>query len=324
MWIEPKDSFVVQVKAVEICTSDKYKTGCTLRFPRLEKFRADKAWHECMRTGELTKLREKNEGFLASGKHYSLDNGSAAGGEDEPVKKRKKTVTKRFAVDSNFKGIDASLVDRVDTVFEGKEFCIVVDEDYTKKSLLERQIAELGGEIAQNPGKDTFCVLTSKITHRIQGYIRRNAHNIVKLEWIQRCIADRRLYTWRPSDMYHSTAETQRQFDKLYDEYGDSYMEDATENSLRSIFAAMSSSEYASLDANDPKTVRELWQQMAEIENEYFPDESARFGLFRLCEIYVAPNVTGSGLIKLRIRWRGGRVTEHASDQTTHCVLDRA
>ena len=31
VWIEPKDSFIVQVKAVEILTSDKYKTGCTLR-----------------------------------------------------------------------------------------------------------------------------------------------------------------------------------------------------------------------------------------------------------------------------------------------------
>jgi DNA ligase-4 len=32
VWIEPKDSFIVQVKAVEIVHSDKYKTGVTLRY----------------------------------------------------------------------------------------------------------------------------------------------------------------------------------------------------------------------------------------------------------------------------------------------------
>ena len=68
VWIEPKDSFIVQVKAVEITKTDKYKTGLTLRFPRLEKFRHDKPWYECMKFSELTDLFKKNEGKLASGK----------------------------------------------------------------------------------------------------------------------------------------------------------------------------------------------------------------------------------------------------------------
>lgn len=63
----------MQVKAVEICPSDKYKTGCTLRFPRLEKFRPDKSWFECMKLSELNELRDKNEGKLASGKHLDLN-----------------------------------------------------------------------------------------------------------------------------------------------------------------------------------------------------------------------------------------------------------
>ena len=60
VWIKPEDSFIVQIKAVEIVASDKYKTGCTLRFPRLEKFREDKLWHECMTLAELNELRSVN------------------------------------------------------------------------------------------------------------------------------------------------------------------------------------------------------------------------------------------------------------------------
>lgn len=161
MWIDPKDSYVVQVKAVEITASEKYKTGCTLKFPRLERFRPDKPWHECMRESELTKLRAKNEGYLTSGKHYELgddeDGGNFGEDGDEPIKKRKKmTVVKKATVASNFKGIDASLVDKIGAVFQDKQVCVVVDEDHVKKSAIEKQIIELGGETVQNPGEFFF------------------------------------------------------------------------------------------------------------------------------------------------------------------------
>lgn len=58
VWIEPKDSMVVQTKAVEIIESDKYKCGITLRFPRLEKFRDDKGPNDSLKLSELKSLRE--------------------------------------------------------------------------------------------------------------------------------------------------------------------------------------------------------------------------------------------------------------------------
>lgn len=162
VWIEPKDSFIVQVKAVEICPSDKYKAGLTLRFPRLEKFRPDKPWYECMKLSELNELRDKNEGRLTSGKHFDLNDYDEEGnlnmgddGDDEPsVKKKRMTArsVKKLAVASCFKGIDASVVDKISDLFEGKEFCVQVDEDHGKKTFYEKSIAELGGEICQNPG----------------------------------------------------------------------------------------------------------------------------------------------------------------------------
>ena len=77
VWIEPTKSKIVQIRAAEIISSDKcvqwthlkacgscvvcplrYKCGCTLRFPRLEKFRDDKEWYDCMTTDELEHLRQ--------------------------------------------------------------------------------------------------------------------------------------------------------------------------------------------------------------------------------------------------------------------------
>lgn len=156
VWIDPKNSFVVQVKAVEIVTSDKYKTGCTLRFPRLEKFRLDKPWFECMSLNELKELRDKNEGRLTS-KHVNLDdNEFDMMDEDEPrVKKRKKasTNTRKATVGVIYRGVDASLINKLSDAFQDKEFCVIVEDDNQKKLELEKGVVELGGEISQNPGK---------------------------------------------------------------------------------------------------------------------------------------------------------------------------
>ena len=47
-----------QIRAAEIIASDQYKTGHTLRFPRVEKIRSDKPWYDCMTTVELDDLRQ--------------------------------------------------------------------------------------------------------------------------------------------------------------------------------------------------------------------------------------------------------------------------
>jgi len=50
--------FVRQIKAAEIIDSYQYKTGYTLRFPRVEKIRNDKPWYDCMTITELDDLHQ--------------------------------------------------------------------------------------------------------------------------------------------------------------------------------------------------------------------------------------------------------------------------
>ncbi len=179
VWIEPRNSMVVQVKAVEITETDKYKTGLTLRFPRLEKFREDKAWHECMRLSELKELFSKNQGMLASGKHCELEDydeqGNLNDAEGEPVLKRKKVLKRaaKAAVSERFKGVDASQIEQRSSMFGGKEICVSVGSDKWSKGFIEKKIIECGGEIVQNPGADTFCIVTAKLIHKINIYIQK-------------------------------------------------------------------------------------------------------------------------------------------------------
>ena len=48
----------LQIKAAEIIDSDKFRTGFTLRFPRVEKFRDDKEWYDCMTLPEVEEMKK--------------------------------------------------------------------------------------------------------------------------------------------------------------------------------------------------------------------------------------------------------------------------
>ena len=46
----------MQVRATEVVRSDLYRTGVTLRFPRVERMRYDKLCHQALTTTELKQL----------------------------------------------------------------------------------------------------------------------------------------------------------------------------------------------------------------------------------------------------------------------------
>jgi DNA ligase-4 len=338
-WIDPKDSIIVQVKAVEIVSTDKYKTGCTLRFPRLEKFRDDKPWHQCMKLSELIELKDKNEGKLTSGKHYDLNECDEDGNlidyenDGEPVSKKKKrnvnlNNVKKATVDSRFRGIDASTVNQIGDIFKGKEFCVINGTNKYDKQQLEKKIAEFGGSLVQNPDQETtFCLIASKVIHKISLYISKGFYDIVYADWLIRCIESKSFLIWKPSDMIYSKPETERMFSKSYDQYGDSYDQDCTVESLKEIFSKMESKITS-------KKYAKLREQMAEFENEYYPDDS-KHGLFRLECFYFdlyenindgckkLKNDNGLNLISIKARWHGGLISDFIDENTTKCIVNK-
>lgn len=141
VYIEPCDSVIIQVKAAEIVSSDMYKTGCTLRFPRIERIRDDKEWHQCMTLAELDHFRGKASGKLFS-RHLRIDDD---GGGDEPQKKKKRKVAakpkKVIGIVDHFKQQDLSGVSKETDVFDDVEFCILNGTEDHSKAELEKGVA---------------------------------------------------------------------------------------------------------------------------------------------------------------------------------------
>ncbi|CAH1773972.1 unnamed protein product [Owenia fusiformis] len=316
-WVPPSKAYIVQVKAAEITASRSFKTGYTLRFPRVEKFRTDKNWYDCMTTTELEDLRNKSQGKLA-GRHADVSEES-----ESPKKKRKLAPRQeRATVASQFRGIDTSTVLKISEMFAGKEFSVINGSAKYSKQSLEKKIVEYGGTIVQNPSSDTYCVLAEKVALKVKNLISRNIYDIVKVDWFVRCFESNTYIPWVPSDMIHTSAITAERFAQEYDRYGDSYYNDTGTEQIKQAFAKIG-------EEKDGTSL--MTEDVAEIEMKYFPDECP-LGIFRLARVYVDVNHTVNNseshipnspleITSLDLRFYGATIADTIDDDVSHVVL---
>ncbi|KAM4860192.1 DNA ligase 4 isoform 1-T3 [Thomomys bottae] len=274
VYIEPCNSVIVQVKAAEIVPSEMYKTGSTLRFPRIEKIREDKEWHECMTLDDLEQLRGKASGKLAS-KHLYV------GENEEPREKKRKAAPKMKKVIGIIEHLQApnlSNVSKVSNVFEDVEFCVMSGTDQHPKPELESRIAELGGYIVQNPGPDTYCVIAGSENIRVKNIISSDKHDVVKPTWLLECFKTKSCVPWQPRFMIHMCPSTKQHFAREYDCYGDSYFVDTDLNQLQEVFSGIKNS--------SEQTPEEMTSAIADLEYRYSWDGSP-LAMFRHHTVYV-------------------------------------
>lgn len=320
LWIEPWNSQIVQIRAAEIVVSDKYKCGCTLRFPRVEKVRADKEWYDCMNLDELEQLKQ-----MASGKLFHQQ---TADMESLPPSKKRKlasAIERPRGVASQFRQTDVSDVSATSKMFEGKEFCVVNGTRGLSKADAERKIAEHGGAFVQTPGPETFCVLVQKLIVRATSIISTGLYDVVKMDWLVKCLAEKQCLPFVPSLMIHTAPSTTATFADSYDKYGDSYTEEVTEETLKDIFKK--------IQEQHPDDVQVSREEIALMEERYFVDCNDR-GLFRRYKFYLdmyteigntntAIPCCSLELAGLEIKFHGGQVVAEFDETITHIVFDQ-
>ncbi|XP_076769906.1 DNA ligase 4 [Arvicanthis niloticus] len=319
VYIEPHNSVIVQIKAAEIVPSEMYKTGSTLRFPRIEKIRDDKEWHECMTLGDLEQLRGKASGKLAT-KHLHV------GDDDEPKEKRRKPISKTkktIGIIEHLKAPNLSNISKVSNVFEDVEFCVMSGLDGYPKSDLENKIAEFGGYIVQNPGPDTYCVIAGSENIRVRNIISSDRHDVVKPEWLLECFKTKTCVPWQPRFMIHMCPSTKQHFAREYDCYGDSYFVDTDLDQLKEVFLRIRPSE--------KQTPEEMAPVVADLESRYSWDHSP-LSMFRhhtvYLDLYAVINdlsskieATRLGVTALELQFHGAKVVSYLSEGVSHVIV---
>ncbi|XP_054479774.1 DNA ligase 4 [Anoplopoma fimbria] len=314
VYIEPCNSVIIQVRAAEIVGSDMYKTNCTLRFPRIEKIRDDKEWHQCMTLAELEQFRGKASGKLAS-RHLHIDG-------NEPQKKKRKMAAKPkkvVGIVDHFKPQDLSGVAKETDMFEDVEFCILNGTQDSPKAELEKGVASCGGVVVQNPGPDTYCVIAGAENVRVKNLVTSDRHDVVWASWLLECLRQKQVVPWQPRHMIHMSPSTREHFAKEYDGYGDSYFADTDEQQLREVFGRMSG-------ADEPAAA-----DVGQVEQRY-GWEDLPTSMFRPFQVYVdryadigEPETTIAAscldIRALEFRFHGGTVAQKLEEGVSHVVI---
>jgi DNA ligase-4 len=184
-WIKPEDSLVFEVKATSVHTTDQFRTGLTLRFPRFVKMRPDKTWKEALSLSEFRELKRDAERERKD-KEFKVDDERK---NRRSTKRSKKKPLTLAGADETVKGPYAGPETKV---FEGLTFFIITEcKTPFKKSKveLEQMVKANGGAIVQthDKHKDVICVAESKRV-RVASIIKEGRLSVVKPSWLFDCV----------------------------------------------------------------------------------------------------------------------------------------
>ncbi|KAF9630396.1 DNA ligase ATP-dependent [Lasiodiplodia theobromae] len=196
VWIKPCDSVVVSVKAASVGTTDQFRIGCTLRFPRFKKLRTDKSWKEALSIQEFMTLKDNAERQHAE-KEFKVD--------DARRVKRQRTSKKRPMTIAGFDdGAEASSSSSAKTpadgkaadrpapqVFAGLTFYIMTDSLSPKKSKadLEALVKAHGGALVHSTAAapDVICIADRRLVP-VASVMKKNDRSVLRPVWLLDCV----------------------------------------------------------------------------------------------------------------------------------------
>lgn len=159
MWIDPEDSRVLEVRAMQIIPCDKRLVGVTFRCPRIEKIRYDKDPEGIITLERLQNLIREAPEMKESGMR------------SKPSPPRRAKVYTPLTLPT-----DTSRVETISDLFQGKVFYICGHAwEKDKRKELETIIHKYGGIFHQNYGPQVTHIVAEKSTVQLKRLIEEAA-----------------------------------------------------------------------------------------------------------------------------------------------------
>jgi DNA ligase 4 len=267
-WIKPEDSFVVEVKAASVGSSDEFATKLTLRFPRFKKLRKDRDWENSLTVNAFLNLKAGIEKDHEEKKKFKAEEG-----RKNKRKATKKTLRVMGSYDTS--NADVKFDDKavVSDVFRGLTFWVVTEstgpEMYDKKQL-ETLIKRYGGSIVQThrlPDKKEVLCIVDRRTVKAASLQKTNEALLIRPKWLFDCIAQarvdiahgmgERVLLFEPErHLFYTPSEDLEQglYEGNADPFGDAYYRDTGADELKETFSRMDQNQTGSaskLPANE-------------------------------------------------------------------------
>ncbi|XP_057549954.1 DNA ligase 4 [Amaranthus tricolor] len=318
VWVEsPEKSVIVSITSdIRTISSEVFAAPYSLRFPRIDRLRYDKPWHECLDVQSFIKLVQLSNGTTQRGGGANNDGLSA----DKPKRRRaaKNGAKKKLnlTVPSHFTQTDVSSVKGESRIFANMVFHFVNLSSSHSLDSMHKLVVENGGTFSMN--------LNDTVTHSIGGESRgikfeaakRRGCDVIHHSWVLNCCSQKQLLPLRPQDFVFLSDSTKKKLQEEVDELSDSYFWDVNVTELKQIFCNVSRSENTkAVDYYKKKYCpREEWVR--------FHGCCVYFHLFAMShfpewDIFLKVSMRR---MKVEVSLGGGKVSDNPS-QATHVVV---
>ncbi|KAK2646210.1 hypothetical protein Ddye_021405 [Dipteronia dyeriana] len=314
VWIEsPEISLILSITSdIRTIRSEVFAAPYSLRFPRIDKVRYDKPWHECLDVQSFVELVHSSNGTTQKGKEY----GGLQYARPKVYKSSRKGEKKNASVvPSHFIQTDVSNIKGETLIFSKMVFYFVNVRPTHSLDSLHRIVVENGGMFSMNLNNSvTHCAAAENKGIKYQAAKRYG--DVIHYSWVLDCCSQKKLLQLQPKYFLYLSDSSKSKLQEV-DEFSDSYFWDLDLADIKQLLSNIDRLE-------DSKTVDYY-------KKKYYPRD--KWCCFHGCCIYfflstesLIPEeevLLGLGLrrLKLEVSFGGGKVCCNLSNATHLVVL---
>ncbi|XP_034199530.1 DNA ligase 4 isoform X1 [Prunus dulcis] len=314
VWVEsPEKSIILSITSdIRTIRSEVFSAPYSLRFPRIDRVRYDKPWHECLDVESFIELVHSSNGTTQRGTDYGALQDTKTKHKKSSRKEEKRNLS---VVPSHLVQTDVSSVKEDTLLFSNMMFYFVNVPPTNSLDSLHKLVVENGGTFSMNLNNAvTHCVAADSKGIKYQAAKRHG--DIIHFSWVLDCCSQKRLLALQPKYYLFISESSKMKLQEEIDEFSDSYYWDLDLADIKQLLSNMYRSE-------DSKTIDHY-------KKKYCPME--KWSRFHGCCIYFIPSTHSLKpdwevllrftlrRLKIQVLISGGRVTDSIA-HATHLVV---
>ncbi|XP_057979304.1 DNA ligase 4 [Malania oleifera] len=313
VWIDSPDKSIVLSITSDIRTirSEVFSAPYSLRFPRIDRVRYDKHWHECLDVQSFVELVHSSNGTTQRG----INHGSLQESKPKRMTSSRKGEKKDLSVPSHFIHTDVSGIKGETLIFSDMVFYFANVPPTHSLDFLHKMVVENGGAFSMNlNGSVTHCVAAESKGLK---YKAAKLHgDVIHYSWVLDCCLQKKLLHLQPKYFLFLSDTSKKKLQEEVDEFSDSYFWD--------------------LDVAD---IKQLLSNIRRLEDSRMVDyykkkhrPKGKWSCFLDCCIYFHPTAMYLNFdwevplefsmkrMKLEVTMRGGKISDNIF-HATHLVV---
>ncbi|KAG8066153.1 hypothetical protein GUJ93_ZPchr0004g39623 [Zizania palustris] len=238
VWIESPDKSVIISITSDIRTikSEVFAAPYNLRFPRIQRVRYDKPWHECLDVQAFVDIVHASNGTTH---RAAADDNGLKNDNLKPSRKNKKEDKKNVSIiPSHLMKTDISGLKGETLIFANTLFYFVNIPPSYNLEYFHKLVVENGGSFSMNLNDSvTHCIAADKKGIKYQAAIRRG--RIIHYSWVLDCCKEKHLLHLQPKYILFLADFARHKFPEEIDSYADYFYWDIDISDLKQIFSNM-------------------------------------------------------------------------------------